>query len=111
MKDTTITDILRAGREVVANGGDDNHCQMGRYCLACCLGIGKTIADQMNEVDVSDATWDTIASFGSGQAMTWGKTDRVMLDTMKLVNIIDGDEPYTQERALAVLDKLIAETN
>lgn len=37
--------ILSVARKIVEGGGDPNPCDLGRYCLRCCLALAKGQAD------------------------------------------------------------------
>jgi hypothetical protein len=80
--------LFRMAREIVCDGGDPDPCELGAYCLRCCLALAKTDLD---------------AEFGTVFGLDW-----VLVSARDAASRL-GDEgiAHSRESALAMLDRLI----
>lgn len=102
----TTLDLLHRTREIVLDGGDPEPCEVGKYCIRCCLGIAQSDAQ---EKYCEDAMRIGFIPFGQHY------TDYVLDDARKIIASvgdsggITGSEVMTKESALKVIDAAIRE--
>lgn len=98
----TPLDVLRHARAIVRDGGDPNPCEIGPYCLRCCLGIAKGDVDAKHGTGLS----------GIGSLIAMGvevPSDAPLIQSRDAVARYDPGISHSKESALALLDRVIEE--
>ena len=115
MNDATLA-VLRAAREVVLDGGDTSPCELGAYCLRCCVAIAKSAVDARlgigfcrgdKVVDAKRVAPETgLALFDQMY-----ESDLPLIEARDLIAKYDPGIVHTRESALALLDQVIGENS
>ena len=104
----TALDVLRAARRVVEDGGDPNPCEMGAYCLRCCIGIAKGMVD--DRFDTPTAAGASFIDNPTGhRPLKLYETDRILIEARDLIARFDKGVTHTRGSALALLDRAMTE--
>lgn len=102
----TPIDVLQRAREIVQAGGDNRPCEIGRYCLRCCIAIAKTELDDeqgasppldVNLMRLMKRTFEEIPS------------DAPLVGARELLAKKDDGITHTKESALKLLDEILGE--
>ncbi len=104
MSETTPIAVLRGARRIIEDGGDTNPCELGAYCLRCCIGIAKGAEDDRNNVRYD---WSAVIQDGGfGPAR---QADTPLIHAREAIAKYDRGIAHTRQSALEVLDKVIKE--
>lgn len=104
MPSTDAITLLRMARQTVVDGGDTDPCEIGQYCLRCCVSIAKSDFDDVHE---SGAPLGVVLLDVVQNTFTPHDSDRILLEAIALVRKRDSGITHTKESALALLDEII----
>lgn len=104
-------DLLRMAREIVIDGGDPSPCELGPYCLRCCIGIAKDAYDEKHPSGLGEPTIDQgaiMAGLPSFASIVF-ESDLPLVRVRDAIGAHDKGIAHTKESAIALLDNLIKE--
>jgi len=93
-----VATLFRKARQIIADGGDPAPCELGPYCLRCCLAIAQT--------DLQGQRGDGPEGVASFLPPGRHPSDARLLEAVRIVRERHGDSgtAHTRESALSVLD-------
>ena len=104
----TALDVLRAARRIVEDGGDTDPCELGAYCLRCCIGIAKGSVDKRFSTPYCGGGVFVDNPTGRSPFVAYD-TDRPLLEARDAIGKYDMGTVHTRQSALDVIDKAISD--
>lgn len=98
-------DVLRRARQILADGGDDNPCSLGAFCLRCCCAKAKGQLDREHGtgVPLSEALLDLVSEVRERPS------DRPLVLAVNMIRTYDTGVKHSQGSALMAIDFALAD--